>query len=79
MNNELRQRSAKILSLALGRPVDPVSNPVRGETPDWESLKHVEMVLMLEEEFRICLTEEEAGALQSLDQIVQAMRSQHGS
>lgn len=79
MNPEIRVRVAKILSLALGQPVDPISNFSREDHPNWDSLKHVEMILMLEGEFGVRFTAGEVALLGSLDDIVQKVLHKNAS
>jgi acyl carrier protein len=70
MNDEIRSRSAKVLSLALGKPVEPTSNPSKSFSAEWDSLKHIELILMLEEEFKIRFSAKEVNVISSLDDIV---------
>jgi acyl carrier protein len=70
MSPDYRFRAAKVLSLALGQPLDPFSNPRREKIPQWDSLKHVELILMLEEEFQIRISSAEAPGLSSLEEII---------
>ena len=79
MNQDIRHRAAKILSLALEQPVDPANPFPRGKNPCWDSLKHVEVILMLEEEFKIRFTSSEVASLGSLDDIVHQVSVKHAS
>ena len=58
------------LSKALGRPVAPNDNVIQGEEPLWDSLKHVELMFMLEEEFGIALTPDDFAMMTSVDACV---------
>jgi acyl carrier protein len=79
MSNDIKTRAAKVLSTALGRSFTPADDPKRSETPDWDSLKHIELILMLEAEFQIRFSGAEVTALRSLDDIVEKVRSKIGS
>ena len=78
MNEEIREKSAKILSVALGKTIDPWSQLKREDSAEWDSLKHIEMVLMLEDEFKIRFSSEDVNHMRSLDQIVKAVTAKYG-
>jgi acyl carrier protein len=64
---------AELLSISVGRQLAPAESVTRDSEPTWDSLKHVELVLMLEEHFGVQFSEEEMAALHSSDQIVDAI------
>ena len=51
----------------------------RDSDPKWDSLKHVQLILMLEEHFGVQFSEEEMGALRSSNEIVQAIEEKSGT
>lgn len=59
-----------VLSVALGRPIGPEEVPRRAEERDWDSLKHIEIVFMLEGELGVTFGPDEMAALDGLDAIV---------
>lgn len=75
MTNELRAGVASILSEVLNIALFPDDNPVRSELPDWDSLKHMELILRLEEHFRIRFSIREVTQIQNLDDIVKIINS----
>jgi acyl carrier protein len=79
MNQDISSRAAKILSLALRKPVEPTHLLSRENTAEWDSLKHVELILMLEEEFHIRFSSAEASSLSSLENIVRQVKEKHGT
>ncbi len=65
------------LSLVLGRPVDADTPLDRRHDADWDSLRHVELIFMLEDRTGMRFTEAESTGLQSVDDIVALIRSRH--
>ena len=70
MSEVSRESVASVLSLAIGRPVSPDRDLTRDECAEWDSLKHVEFVFMLEDRFGVQFPEEVMPALSSLDRVV---------
>lgn len=66
-----------ILETAFGEPVGPGDNPSRAQTERWDSLSHLEIVLMLEEQFDLRFSEEEIVALDSLNGIIAVLREKN--
>lgn len=64
---------AELLSISVGRQIAPTESVTRDSEPTWDSLKHVELMLMLEEHFDVQFSEEEMAALHSSDEIVDAV------
>ena len=77
--SEIQQAVAKLLSISLGRQVAPTESVTRDSDPKWDSLKHLQLVLMLEEQFGVQFSEEEMGTLRSSDEIVQAIEAKSGT
>jgi acyl carrier protein len=50
-------------------------NVTRADTPSWDSLKHVELVFAVEDACQVSLEESDLGELDSLDDIVAAVRA----
>ncbi|GIP06751.1 MULTISPECIES: acyl carrier protein [Paenibacillus] len=66
---EIRKQIGSILSEVLNTPIPPHGNPKRGELPNWDSLKHMELILRLEEQFDVRFSIREVAGIQSLDDI----------
>ena len=64
---------ADLLSISVGRRIAPDELVTRDSEPTWDSLKHVELILMLEEYFGVRFGEEEMAALRSSEEIVDAI------
>jgi len=66
---EIRKQIGSILSEVLNTPIPPHGNPRREELPNWDSLKHMELILRLEEQFDVRFSIREVAGIQSLDDI----------
>ena len=77
--SEIQRAVAELMSISLGRPVVAAESVTRDPDPTWDSLKHVQLILLLEEHFGVQFSEEEMGALRSSDKIVQAIEEKSGT
>lgn len=65
--NEIEQRAASVMSIILSIPVSEITlEATQDNYSTWDSLKHLDLVVALEEEFDINIPEEEIGNLLSL-------------
>jgi acyl carrier protein len=71
MTIELRKQIGSILSEVLNIALPPLDNPKREELANWDSLKHMELILRLEEQFDVRFSIREVAGIQSLDDIVE--------
>ena len=71
--NQIQDAVAELLSITVGRQITQTESIRRDSEPTWDSLKHVELILMLEEHFGVQFSEEEIVALRSSDGIVHAI------
>jgi acyl carrier protein len=77
--SEIQRAVAELMSIGLGRPVSVAESVSRDSDPAWDSLKHVQLILLLEEHFGVQFSEEEMGALRSSDEIVKAIEEKSGT
>lgn len=70
MKDDIRSQVCSVMSEVLKIPVQEDSNLVRSQTEQWDSLMHLELILALEEEFRVRFSAEQAANIQSLDDVV---------
>lgn len=70
---------SELLSITIGRPIAQTESVTRDAEPTWDSLKHVELILMLEEHFGVQFSEEEMAALRSSDEIVRAIERKNAA
>ncbi|MED3549812.1 acyl carrier protein [Cytobacillus praedii] len=75
MSKELESQIKRILLDELGIVEEDKLNITRDEIAVWDSLKHLEIILTLEEEYDIHLTSEEVAQIHSLDDIVKIVGS----
>ena len=65
MNNlETKQRLAEVFALVFGRPIP--AEATRKDVPEWDSLKHMQLVFEVEEQFGLQFSEEEIPRLDSM-------------
>ena len=58
------------IATALGAPVNLAENKRQTEDPRWDSMKHVEIILMLEEAFGIVLDPEDFAEMTSVESCI---------
>jgi acyl carrier protein len=77
--SQIQAAVAELLSVSVGRQVAVTESVTRDSEPTWDSLKHVELVLMLEEHFGVQFNEQEMAGLNTSDQIVRAIEQKHAT
>jgi acyl carrier protein len=68
-----------LLEEVLGVDLGDESDPSRATIDRWDSLAHLEVVFVLEEEFGVRFSEPEIAEMSSLDAIVRVIRGKHAS
>ena len=71
--DDIEPRIAEILSLVLDRSVEPSDRFDRESEPKWDSLKHVEILFATEAAFEITFSEDDAGEIMSVDDLIAAV------
>lgn len=66
-------RVRELLEVALGKSFDAGANVQREQEEAWDSVKHVELIFLLEDEFDMEFDEETMAQLNSVDSIVAAI------
>jgi acyl carrier protein len=69
----------EILQTALDTSLDGMENPSRNDVEVWDSLAHLAVVFMLEEEYDTRFTAEEIAALNSVSEIVAVVQGKHAA
>jgi acyl carrier protein len=77
-SSDLRSVVRDTLEVVLGRPIPADDRLPREENPDWDSLKHIEVVFALEGALGITFDADELGDLTGIDSIV-AAAERHGA
>jgi acyl carrier protein len=74
LNNKLHLNIASIVAEVLNMEPNSMGNQLlRDQTPNWDSLKHMELILRLEEEFQVRFTSREVAEIQSLDDLIRLL------
>ncbi|HUR92458.1 MAG TPA: acyl carrier protein [Gemmatimonadaceae bacterium] len=74
-----KERVYKILSSAFGTPVDSLSDEDGPDTIDaWDSLSHVNLVLALESEFGITLSDDDVNNMLSVGLVGRVVENRMG-
>jgi len=79
MTQQIHADVAELLSITTGRQIGLAEKVSRDSEAGWDSLKHVELIFMLEERFGIQFSEEEMAELRSSDQIVQSIEEKRAA
>jgi acyl carrier protein len=69
----VEERVREIMGVVLERPITPGESVAFGTDPAWDSLRHVELIFSIEDEFGIRFEEAELADLTSLHALVQAV------
>lgn len=65
----------KVVSQVLGVPADRLSGESSRETVEyWDSLKHIELILAIEEEFNILFTDEEITKMLNIGDMIEIIK-----
>ena len=75
--DSIEERTIAILSALLKRNLDSAAQLTRENTAGWDSLKHVELLFAIEDEFGVEFDEQEQAELDSLAKIVSVVRAKH--
>jgi len=71
MNSDIKDRVIKILSYVMGIPNDEINEQSSPDTIEvWDSLKHMNLVLSLEEEFEVQFTEQQILEMMNVELII---------
>ena len=75
----MKDQVINIVSRVLDMSVDNVSEKLAAENVEnWDSLRHMRLILSLEEEFSIRFTEKEIVSLDSVSKIINSLKAREG-
>jgi acyl carrier protein len=67
----------RLLSFILRRPIGDRENPSRSTEADWDSLKHIELMFLLEDHFGVRFSEQEMEQMEDADGILRRLEARH--
>ena len=70
---QIQSAVAELLTITLGRQIAENESVSRDSESTWDSLRHIELILMLEERFGVRFSEEEMAELRNSTEIVHAI------
>ena len=71
----MRDRVVEVMAAVFGLPVEDILDSMAmGRSKNWDSLKHMNLILALEDEFGIVFTDEETTEMMSLPLILEILR-----
>jgi acyl carrier protein len=75
----MHRRIRKVLASVLGMPIDRIHDDSSVETvEEWDSLKQINLIMALEEEFSVRFEDDDVMELTSLDRIVKKLEALTG-
>lgn len=74
MEDAMEEKVLKILSVLLGRPIALGENVIAQNEPKWDSLKHMEIIMTIEDEFGISFDVEDIPNLKSSEAIINRIK-----
>jgi acyl carrier protein len=79
MGRPLSSEVRRLLGSVLERPVGDSEGLSRASEPRWDSLKHVEIIFLLEDHFGVRFTAQDLEGLNDVDGIVRALEARHAT
>ncbi|SAL61412.1 acyl carrier protein [Caballeronia telluris] len=76
---QIEERVVAAISTVLKRHFETVQQMTREHAAEWDSLKHMEIMFVLEDEFGTEFSEEELADLDSASKIVSAIEAKHAA
>ena len=68
-SREAKQRLDEVFAVVFGKPIP--SEAGRKDIPEWDSLKHMQLVFAVEEQFNLQFSEEEIPQLDSISRFAE--------
>lgn len=78
-DEHIRRRVARIVSLVLGVDPSTVLTLRSDSSPQWDSLRHIEIILAVEDEFGVTIPEASFGSMTSIDAISAQVEARRAS
>ena len=79
MGNAMEQRIKNVMSAVFEIPVNKIKGSASPDTIEsWDSLKHMEFIISLEDQFNVNLTGDEIASLQTIDDVILMLKMKLG-
>jgi acyl carrier protein len=75
MNNKIKEVMAKVFNTSVGDIPDDAS---QDNMENWDSIHHIQMIVLLEREFNITIPDEYVGSMISFKLITEVINKCHG-
>lgn len=80
---EVDREVREVFATVLDRPIEPGADVIRAEEPEWDSLKHIDLMFSVEERFDLQFPQEDLAELnrlsQIVDRVVKSLEARHSS
>jgi len=75
MNSPLAGKVRELAGAVLQKPIAPGENVSRASESAWDSLKHIELIFLLEDHFGVRFSEQELAEITDLHQMTSALEA----
>jgi|DewCreStandDraft_1066081.scaffolds.fasta_scaffold00149_55 acyl carrier protein len=75
MNDQLGSKITSLVADMLNIEPSSLSSQLRSQIANWDSLRHMELILRLEEEFQVRFSSKEVAEIKSLEDFVQMIEA----
>lgn len=73
-NDAIANKVRAIINETIGLSLLPGDNPQRSQVDHWDSLKHIELILHLEEQFNMRFSGQQVAEIASVDDVVRLVQ-----
>ena len=78
MDNSVEDRLKNVMSSVFGIPKNDIRNDASPDTIDsWDSLKHMNLIVAIEEEFKIEFDDDEAFKMTNYEKIISVIKEKY--
>ena len=76
---DIRSEVLRLTGYVLSRPIGQEENLSRSAEPGWDSLKHIELMFLLEDHFGVRFSEQEIAELEDTEGIIRILETRRAS
>jgi acyl carrier protein len=77
LKSEIESRLREILSTFFEVPTESVDRLSRDASDEWDSLKHIQLMILLEEELKIEITDSDMEQMKNFNEIIRIITSKN--